>query len=394
MKTPEKLRAHRNRAAAYWAFFVSCACSIFIGDASSNPQTKVMISSDQRCGKLKLRPWWLLLVGLLLSVIQSHGAPPSGYVLDWSDEFDGSSLDTTKWNYRQLGPRNDAINTESAVSVTNGALTITTYTEGETNFTGMIGTENLYMPLYGYLEARINFNDSPGVWSAFWMTSPTMTMVGDPHAYGTEMDIVEHRAVNSNNVLNHNRAVSNIHWDGYGPEHKSVGSGLVGSGLSTGWHLYAVEWTTNFQNYYYDGVLVWGVTNSSVQNPVPPEAPVSQRSQYFILSSEVRDNGWAGVIPVGGYGSRASSSTKMNVDYVRSYTFSPVPKPVMSAIILEAGEVGISFYGTAGLSYVLERSTNLLIWTNVATNTAPPGGLIAHTNTVTGEAAYYRARSN
>lgn len=323
--------------------------------------------------KTKLRPL-LLLVGLLSFAIQSHGVPPSGYVLDWSDEFDGSSLDTNKWNQRLPGPRNDAINTESAISVTNGTLTITTYTEGGTNFTGMIGTENLYMPLYGYLEARINFNDSPGGWSAFWMTAPTMTMLGDPHANGTEIDLVEHRKVNSNNVLNHNRATSALHWDGYGPEHQTVASGLVGSGLSTGWHLFALEWTTNLQNFYYDGILVWGVTNSSALDPIPPEAPVSQRSQYLILSSEVRANGWAGAIPVGGYGSQASSTTKMNVDYVRSYTVSPIFEPVLSATNLGAGKVGVSFYGTAGLSYVLELSTNLLNWTGVATNTAPPGG--------------------
>ena len=67
-------------------------------------------------------------------------------MLEWSDEFDGTTLDTTKWNYRLLGPRHDAINIENAVSVTNGVLTITTYTEGGTNFTGMIGTENIYMP--------------------------------------------------------------------------------------------------------------------------------------------------------------------------------------------------------------------------------------------------------
>jgi hypothetical protein len=158
--------------------------------------------------------------------------------------------------------------------------------------------------------------------------------------------------------------------------------------------LFAVEWKTNFQNYYYDGVLVWGVTNSTAQDPVPPEAPVSQRSQYFILSSEVRDNNWAGDIPVGGYGNRASSTTKMNVDYVRSYTFAGSSNPVMNATKLGGGNVVISFYGTAGLSYVLERSTNLLTWANVATNIAPEGGLVAHTNTTTGDAAYYRARSN
>lgn len=350
-----------------------------------------MFRRDPSC----MSPWRLIfLVGtLLLSVLSAQSAPPSGYVLNWSDEFDGASLDTNKWNHRLPGPRNDAINTQNAVSVTNGVLTIVTYTEGGTNFTGMIGTEKLYEPLYGYIEARINFNDSPGEWSAFWMTATTMVIVGDPHVNGTEMDIVEHRAVNGNNVTNFNRAVSNIHWDGYGPEHKSVGSGTVGSGLSTGWHLYAVEWTTNYQNYYYDGVLIWGVTNSTAKDPAPPAAPVSQRSEYLILSSEVRDTNWAGSIPLGGYGSRTSSTTRMNVDYVRSYALPESSRPALNATNLGGGKVRLSFIGVTGLSYVLEQSTNLLTWAGVSTNTAPSGGLIAHTNTVE-NTVYFRARSN
>ncbi len=344
------------------------------------------------CGEKKLRPLLLLIGCLRLFILQSDAAPPAGYVLVWSAEFEGTSLDTNQWEHRLPGPRNDAINTSNAVSLSNGVLTITTYTEGGTNFTGMIGTEDLYMPLYGYFEARINFNDSPGGWSAFWMTSPTMTMLGDPHSYGTEIDIAEHRAVNANNTPNSNRALAALHWDGYGAEHKTVNNGLAGAGLATGWHLFALEWTTNYQKFYYDGTLVWSVTNSPAKAPIPPEAPVSQRSEYLILSSEVRDDNWAGTIPVGGYGNRTNSTTKMNVDYVRSYI--AVPQPVLSATNPGGGKVGLSFCGVAGLSYVLERSNDLLTWTSVATNIAPTNGLIVHTNLIADDLVYFRVHSN
>jgi hypothetical protein len=58
---------------------------------------------------------------------------------------------------------------------------------------------------------------------------------------------------------------------------------------------------------------------------------VSARDEYMILSSEVRQNGWAGTIPAAGYGSLASTVTNMQVDYVRVYE--AVPEPAALTLI-------------------------------------------------------------
>lgn len=54
--------------------------------------------------------------------------------------------------------------------------------------------------------------------------------------------------------------------------------------------------------------------------------PISERTEYMIINSEVRNNNWAGTIPVGGYGDLGTSTTKMTVDYVRVYDAIPEPK--------------------------------------------------------------------
>ena len=51
----------------------------------------------------------------------------SGYRLVWHDEFEGDTLDPTKWGHRFLGPRRDAVNNESSVTLDGeGHLLITT----------------------------------------------------------------------------------------------------------------------------------------------------------------------------------------------------------------------------------------------------------------------------
>jgi len=233
----------------------------------------------------------------------------------WNDEFNGATMDTAKWRHWLPGNRRNAVNTPGAVSVGGGLLTISTYTIGGTHYTGMISTESTYNPAYGYIEARINYDGAPGMWSAFWMQSPTMgSPVGSPNAAGTEIDICEHRKVDNTATGIDGMVVGNIHWDGYGASHKSVGYNSGNLGLGTGFHVYGLEWTPTQQKFYVDGVLRWTVNDSS-------NSPVSQRTEFLILSSEVDDTStdWAGAIPAGGYGPLGTTTAKMEVDYVRVY---------------------------------------------------------------------------
>lgn len=240
----------------------------------------------------------------------SPSVPLPGYQLVWQDEFDGGALDSAKWNIHTEA-RNDATNSAASVSVQNGMLTITTFTQGGVNYTGFIDTANKYQPTYGFMEARIRFAPTAGEWGAFWLQSPTIgTPLGDPGSAGTEIDVVEHRAVNTGNQDVSREFSSTLHWDGYGANHQSVWSNLVplpGGGAITGqWHTFAVLWTPASYTFYVDGQQTW-TTSSAISN----------RSEFLRLTCEVRNAFWAGSIPAGGYGSLATSTTKMDVDWVR-----------------------------------------------------------------------------
>lgn len=246
----------------------------------------------------------------------AYAAPPSGagWDLAWNDEFNGTTMDTAKWRHWLLGARRDAVNSPSSVSVADGALTLSTYTSGGIHYTGMISTQNTYQYTYGYIEARINYDSTPGMWSAFWMQSDTMgNPIGSPNTAGTEIDICEHRKVDGSGVNRDGNIGGVIHWDGYGAAHRSFGYDSGNLGLGMGYHIYGMEWTPTQQKFYIDGILRWTINNN------PTNSPVSQRSEFIILSSEVEDGGWSSAVPAGGYGTLATTTTKMEVDYVRVY---------------------------------------------------------------------------
>ena len=254
--------------------------------------------------------------------------PPGVGAQTWSDDFRGTTLDRERWSYRATGERADGVLTPKAVSVNDGLLTIKTYTDGAgKHHSGMISTDpddstRGFAQTYGYFEARVKFNDAPGQWSAFWMQTPTNgDPPKDPAKAGVEMDIAEHRVRcvtppppmdpricrSSDGITD--RARQALIWDGYDADSKSaVSLSDPLPGLSNdSWHTWGLRWTPTGLTFYYDDLPIWS-----------KPGPISRRSQFMILSSEVGEF-FAGSIPGDGYGSFSTSTTAMQVDYVRAW---------------------------------------------------------------------------
>jgi beta-glucanase (GH16 family) len=254
--------------------------------------------------------------------------PPGVGPLSWSEEFDGTTLDPTRWSYRATGPRYDGTLTPTAVSVGGGVLTIETYTDAAgRNYSGMVSTQRTgavgFEQTYGYFEARVKFNTASGQWSAFWLQTPTNgSPLGDPATAGVEMDIAEHRtrcvtapsptppATCDGDISN--RIQEALIWDGYGADSKSsvkLSDPLPGLGNGS-WHTWGLRWTPTDLTFYYDDTPIWSKTD-----------PISRRSQFIVLSSEVGQF-FAGSSPPGGYGAFQTHTTSMQVDYVRVWGLS------------------------------------------------------------------------
>ncbi len=248
-----------------------------------------------------------------MNLTPAAATPPPGYYLVWGDEFNETSLDTNKWTYWVPGTFGNAQDVTNAVTLNGSNVVITTYTAGGTNYTAMLASQNHFHPRYGYYESSIQWADTNGEWSAFWLRSPTMgTYLDDAFVSGGEMDVCEHRYVGIYGTYIGNIISANIHWDGYGPAEESSGSPNVGTDLQTGFHTYGLLWGVGTYQFQIDGSQIWDGSSTT---------PTLGSDIYVILSSQVNDTSttWAGFIPTGGYGSQAQSTTKLMVDYFRYY---------------------------------------------------------------------------
>ncbi len=221
--------------------------------------------------------------------LDSQTAPPRDgpsspdYKLVWQDEFDGKTMDLTKWAHRSVGKRNAGYIDPACVSLDGqGHLVITLKKVGEEFHGGMIATEKTKRFKYGYFESRVKVATQPGMNTAFWIQAARMAApdrgtgaVDDTANNGTEIDILEY--ISRQGEVAH----FNLHWNGYGKWHKSLPADAWLHGLRKGFHTYAVEWTPDGYRFFVDGRLSWQASEA-----------ISHTEEYVILDLE--PSAWAG----------------------------------------------------------------------------------------------------
>jgi beta-glucanase (GH16 family) len=238
--------------------------------------------------------------------------------LVFEDEFDVNGVpDAAKWSY-DIGRGSDNngwgnnelqfyTDRPENVVVQNGYLIITAKQEalGGANYTSArLKTKNLFDQKYGRFEARIKLPLGKGLWPAFWMLGSNIDQVGWPQC--GEIDIMEYLGNSPTQIL------GTLHGPQFsGAESISKTYTLPNSRFDNEFHVFGVEWSENYINWYVDDVLYNQITKKQVE--AEGGEWVFDNSFFMILNMAVGGN-----LP----GSPNSSTTfpqRMLVDYVRVY---------------------------------------------------------------------------
>jgi len=305
--------------------------------------TAMSISRAARCSRLVFAP--VLLVGTLLGTAglsaPAAGAGPSAPSGSWTntfdEEFNGTAVDTTKWEPDRYGqdyggdtpfnPGSEAawFNTGN-VSVSGGNLHLTIRDEPRTlngktypYSSGVVQTAQHHLFTAGtYLEARINVPVCDGCWPAFWTAAPDV--------WPPEIDGFEY-----------------FDTGGSGADTKPQFNYHPPAGGQTGPTVYgdpAVDYRGSFHTYG----LLWDGTQAvpyldGVAYPSGANSDMTRLDQFLLLNLSVQG------------GHHPAPGSEMLVDWVRAWSPAPAPATEVHGAIAE------HYYNTPGLAALFGPTT-------------------------------------
>jgi len=245
------------------------------------------------------------------------------YVLVWSDEFDGNSLDAAKWNIETgYGPNGDGwgndewqnySNSPNNVYLENGALVIKARCDSgvpgkrDGSITSArITTKGKFSTKFGKIQARIQTPEAAGMWPAFWMLGANIDTFPWPKC--GEIDIMEMDSLYEDDKT----TLCTLHWwdDSlvppawtYLPKKKSFTYSLTKD-----YHIFEVDWDENRIIGKIDG-------QEYFVKSIDPTTMDEFLKDFFILLN-IAVGGTHGGSP---YQTDWQNPPKMYVDWVRVY---------------------------------------------------------------------------
>ena len=262
------------------------------------------------------------------TITVATAASGGNWTMVWSDEFDGSALDTDNWNVQSgdgsefgltaWGNNEEEWYQADNITVTDGNLVITAKAEASNGYpytSGRMRSDNKVDIKYGRIEARVKTPIGQGLWSAFWML-PTDSAYGG-WASGGEIDIMEAVSPGEADDITYGTLHYGMPW----PLNTSAGGNADRSPIDE-FHTYAIEWEQGEIRWFIDDIHYATVTSDTwwsyfygddEQGYVSaPDAPFNQ--EFHLLFNLAVGGNWPGspnadtVFPA-----------EMLVDYVRVY---------------------------------------------------------------------------
>ncbi len=271
---------------------------------------------------------------LPLMVISMHLRAQT-WNLVWSDEFNGTQLDSSFWNHDNGtgsqyglggwgGNELQYYQTQNAV-VNNGTLKLIAKQEpaGIPSSNGTkyyssakVTTQNKFEFRYGKIQDRIKTLEGQGFWPAFWMLPKGTNNLQFPGLNcwpkDGEIDIMEQWA--SDGPTNSTTGAAHVGTNCVGPSFYQVwNANLANNGsYAANFHTYGLEWKRDTLSWFVDSVKQLSVSPSDYPNG---NWPFNANNWYLQLNLAITSSG---------PNANTFFPNQIEIDYVRVYQVDPV----------------------------------------------------------------------
>lgn len=228
--------------------------------------------------------------------------------LVWAEEFDGTSLDSSIWNFAEgdgcpnlcgWGNRERQIYTTTNHRLAEGLLYIKAEKEDDHFTSTRINTKGKKSFQYGRFEVRAKLAQGQGVWPAFWLLGNNIDQVGWPLC--GEIDVLEYVGRSPGEIF------TTLHTKAASGDYANTKTTALPN-IEEGFHVYTADWNKDRIAFFVDDTLVYTFAPDDKSEEI---WPFNQRF-YLLLNLAIGGH-------FGGEVDESIFPQEFVIDYIRVY---------------------------------------------------------------------------